>query len=290
MTFNDNADISSGKVSRRGRNTAIGVGGGGGLIGIVLLVVAMLGGPDLTGMLGGTGTQSGPEEQLSCTATEANTDIKCRVQGAAATIGDYWTDKAPDLGIQYVNPGAVVFEGQVETGCGTATTAVGPFFCPPDQTIFIDTAFYDQIRELFGEDAGSLAQIYVIAHEWGHHIQNIAGIMEGKNLQDTGPTSDSVRLELQADCFAGAWAGAASTTKDESGVPYLKTFTNEELADALAAAAAVGDDNIQEKTQGQTNPESWTHGSSEQRQRWFTVGLEQGPESCNTFEVAGSQL
>ncbi len=291
MTFNDNADISSGKVTRRGRNTAIGVGGGGGVIAIIVLLISVFTNTDLSGLLGAGGQgPAGPEEQLNCTAEQANTDIDCRVQGAAATIGDYWTDKAPDLGIEYVNPGTKVFDGQVETGCGTATTAVGPFYCPPDQTIYIDTAFYGQLREQFGEDAGSLAQIYVVAHEWGHHIQNIAGIMDGKNLQDTGPTSDSVRLELQADCFAGAWAGAASTTKDANGVTFLKTFTNEELADALAAAAAVGDDNIQEKTQGQTNPESWTHGSSEQRQRWFTIGMEQGPESCNTFEVAGDQL
>ncbi len=289
MTFNDNADISSGKVTRRGRNTAIGVGGGGGVVAIIVLLISAFTGTDLTGLLG-AGGPAAPEEQLNCTAAEANTDIECRVQGAAATLGDYWTTKAPELGIAYQNPGAKVFSGQVETACGAATTAVGPFYCPPDQTIYIDTAFYDELRAQFGEDAGSLAQIYVIAHEWGHHIQNIAGIMEGKDLQATGPTSDSVRLELQADCFAGSWAGAASTTKDDKGVYYLKTFTNEQLTDALDAAAAVGDDNIQEKTQGQTNPEAWTHGSSEQRQRWFTVGMEQGPESCNTFEVAGPEL
>lgn len=292
MTFNDNADISSGKVSRRGRNTAIGVGGGG-LVAVVLLLISAFTGTDLTGLgsLFDPGTTSqGPEEQLNCTIEEANTDNVCRLQGAAASIGAYWTDKGPDLGVAYVTPGVVSFDGQTNTGCGTASTAVGPFYCPTDQTIYIDTAFYDQLRQQFGEDAGSLAQLYVIAHEWGHHIQNIAGIMDGKDLQDTGPTSDSVRLELQADCFAGAWAGAASTTKDANGVTFLKTFTDEELADALSAAAAVGDDNIQEQTQGQSNPESWTHGSSEQRQRWFTVGLEQGPESCNTFGVSGSEL
>jgi len=292
MTFNDNADISSGKVTRRGRNTAIGVGGGGGVIAIIVLLISAFTGTDLSGLLGADGQgPAGPEEQLNCTVEQANTDIDCRVQGATAAIDAYWVKKAPDLGITYATPSVNIFSGQVQTGCGTASTAVGPFYCPPDQGIYLDTSFYQQLEQQFGASAGSLAQMYVLSHEWGHHIQNISGIMEGKDLQDTGPTSDSVRLELQADCFAGAWAGAASTTTPEGGgTPFLKTFTDAELADALNAAATVGDDNIQEKTQGQTNPEGWTHGSSEQRQRWFTIGLEQGPESCNTFEVAGDQL
>jgi len=289
MTFNDNADISSGKVTRRGRNTAIGVGGGGGVIAIIVLLISAFTGTDLTGLLGGGGP-AGPDEQLNCTAAEANTDIDCRVQGAMAAIDAYWVKKAPDLGITYATPSVDIFSGQVQTGCGLASTAVGPFYCPPDQGIYLDTSFYQQLEQQFGASAGSLAQMYVLSHEWGHHIQNITGVMEGKDLQDTGPTSDSVRLELQADCFAGAWAGAASTTPDQYGVYFLKPFTDAELSDALNAAATVGDDNIQEKTQGQTNPEGWTHGSSEQRQRWFTIGMEQGPESCNTFEVAGDQL
>ena len=289
MTFNDNADISSGRVTRRGRNTAIGVGGGGGVVAIIVLLISAFTDTDLTGLLGGGG-QAGPEEQLNCTVEQANSDIDCRVQGAAAAIDAYWVQKSPDLGISYVTPSVDIFSGQVQTGCGTASTAVGPFYCPPDQGIYLDTTFYQQLEQQFGASAGSLAQMYVMSHEWGHHIQNITGIMEGKDLQATGPTSDSVRLELQADCFAGAWAGAVATTPDENGVYFLKTFTDAELADALNAAATVGDDNIQEKTQGQTNPEGWTHGSSEQRQRWFTIGMEQGPESCNTFEVAGDQL
>lgn len=292
MTFNDNADISSGKVTRRGRNTAIGVGGGGGVIAIIVLLISVFTGTDLSALLGAGGQgPAGPEEQLNCTAEQANTDIDCRVQGATAAIDAYWVKKAPDLGITYATPSVDIFSGQVQTGCGLASTAVGPFYCPPDQGIYLDTSFYQQLEQQFGASAGSLAQMYVMSHEWGHHIQNISGIMEGKDLQDTGPTSDSVRLELQADCFAGAWAGAASTTTPEGGgTPFLKTFTDAELADALNAAATVGDDNIQEKTEGQTNPEGWTHGSSEQRQRWFTIGMEQGPESCNTFEVAGDQL
>ena len=289
MTFNEGADISSGKVSRRGRNGAI-IGGGGGLLGIVALVVVLLGGPDLTGIVGG-GTPSGPDEQLNCTVEQANADVDCRVQAAAASIDKYWTDVAPDLGITYTSPNdTIIFDGQTSTGCGDATTAVGPFYCPPDQTIYLDTAFYAELQNQFGATGGPLAQEYVIAHEWGHHIQNISGIMDGKDLQNTGADSDSVRLELQADCFAGSWAGKVSTTADADGNLFMDPLTKEQIADALNAAAAVGDDNIQETTQGQANPETWTHGSSEQRQKWFNIGYEQGPEGCGTFDVSGAEL
>jgi predicted metalloprotease len=128
--------------------------------------------------------------------------------------------------------------------------------------------------------------MYVLAHEWGHHIQNISGTMAGLDTQTTGPESDGVRLETQADCYAGAWAGEASTVPDDSGTPFLQEITSEQLADALSAAAAVGDDRIQESATGQVNPETWTHGSAEQRQKWFTTGFENGPEACDTF--AGS--
>ena len=150
----------------------------------------------------------------------------------------------------------------------------------------MDTAFYDDLRTRFGSTGGPLAEMYVIAHEWGHHIQNSTGIMDGLDRQATGPTSDSVRLELQADCFAGAWVGAASTITDDDGVVFLDPVTDAQIADALSAASAVGDDRIQESAQGQVTPETWTHGSSDKRQQWFTTGLNGGPNSCNLFEVA----
>jgi predicted metalloprotease len=147
------------------------------------------------------------------------------------------------------------------------------------------------LKSQFGATGGPLAQLYVIAHEWGHHIQNITGIMDNNlNLQETGPTSDSVRLELQADCFAGSWVGAAQTTKDENGVPFLQPVTHAEIADALNAAAAVGDDNIQQSTQGQVDPESFTHGTSAQREKWFTSGLNGGPQACDTFGASAATL
>ena len=291
MTFNDDANIGSGRVSRRGRNTAIGVGGGGGLIGIVVLVVALLGGPNLSGLFEGS-SPAGPAEEVCAggTGADANENIDCRMKGAAASIDAYWTQVSPSVGIEYTPTQIILFTGGVDTGCGQASSAVGPFYCPPDQTIYIDTDFYAELRDRFGASGGPLAEMYVVAHEWGHHIQTITGINSNLDLQDTGPTSDSVRLELQADCFAGAWAGSASTTNDETGTPFLKTFTDQDIADALSAASAVGDDRIQESTQGQVSPESWTHGSSEQRQKWFTQGLEQGPAGCNTFEVSGADL
>jgi len=290
MTFNDDADISGGQVSKRGRNTAIGVGGGGlGLIAIV--IISQLLGVDLTGLVGGTGgttsDSTGAPLSQCTTGSQANADIDCRMKAASASLDTYWSGEVDG----YTSPRPIViFDQSTDTACGGATTAVGPFYCPNDQTIYIDTAFYNELRSQFGASGGPLAQLYVIAHEWGHHIQNITGIMKNLDLQQTGPTSDSVRLELQADCFAGAWVGAAQTTKDENGVPFLQPVTKSEIADALNAAAAVGDDNIQQSTQGQVDPESFTHGTSAQREKWFTSGLNGGPNACDTFGASAGTL
>lgn len=284
MTFNDGANISGGRASRRGRNTGIAVGGGGlGVLAIVILGAVF--GVDLSGLVGGGGTGTTPgtgeeTELAQCdTGSDANTDLDCRVKAAAASLEVYWggtVDGATPTEI-------ALFTDSVGTGCGNATSAVGPFYCPSDQIIYLDTAFFEQLRTQFGSSGGPLAQLYVVGHEWGHHIQNITGTMQGLDLQTTGPTSDGVRLELQADCYAGAWIGAASTTVDESGTTFLKAPTDAEIADALSAASAVGDDSIQEQTQGQVQPETWTHGASEQRQNWFLTGLRSGAGSCDTF-------
>ncbi len=284
MTFNDNARINPGKVSRRGRNTGIAVGGGGGLLVIGLFIASQFLGIDLTGLAGGAGGSQEPDQALTeCTTGEAaNASIDCRIAGAADSLDTYWSAELAN----YRTTGVVLFSGQVNTECGGATSAVGPFYCPPDETIYVDTAFFDDLRNRFGSSGGPLAEMYVIAHEWGHHIQNSTGIMEGLDREASGPSSDAVRLELQADCFAGAWVGAASTIKDDNGVTFLDPVTDAQIADALSAASAVGDDRIQESTQGQVTPETWTHGSSEKRQQWFTTGLNGGAGACNTFEVA----
>lgn len=295
MTFNGDADIRGGRVSKRGRNTAIGVGGGGlGLLAIVL--IGQLFGVDLTGVLGDgsgldAGAGSGGSDQgtalTQCaTGSQANTDIDCRMQAAATSLDAYWSQAVQG----YTQPQLVIFDTSTNTGCGGATTAVGPFYCPTDQTVYIDTAFYGQLKTRFGATGGPLAQLYVVAHEWGHHIQNITGITKGLDLRATGASSDSVRLELQADCFAGAWVGAAQSTKDENGVPFLEPVTTSEIADALDAAASVGDDRIQQATQGQVTPESFTHGTSAQRDHWLSVGLAQGPQACDTFGASAGGL
>jgi uncharacterized protein len=291
MTFNPNADIRGGKTRRRGRTAGIAAGGVG-VGAIAILLVSQLLGVDLTGLVGGGSAgqtsqiQTGDALENCQTGADANANIECRMKGAAASLETYWAQEMPALGGQYSSPQFILFSGQTSTGCGTASSSTGPFYCPPDETVYVDTTFYDELRQRFGASGGPLAEMYVVAHEWGHHIQNIGGIMKAHPSTDTGPASDSVRIELQADCFAGAWAGAASTTKDENGVPFLQPITQDQIRDALDAAAAVGDDRIQRASSGQVQPDTWTHGSSEQRQRWFQQGFTNGVPSCDTFSAS----
>lgn len=286
MTFNPNSDIGGGRVSKRGRNTGIAVGGGLGVI--ALFVISQFLGVDLTGLVGGGAAPETESSLEQCqTGADANENVECRMVGAAASLDAYWSQEGPELGLDYVGPqDFVLFDQATTTGCGSASSATGPFYCPPDQTIYIDVSFYDELRGRFGSSGGPLAEMYVVAHEWGHHIQNLAGILERAQDGQTGPTSNAVRVELQADCFAGAWAANASEVPDESGTPFLQPITDAQIADALSAASAVGDDRIQEATQGQVTPHSFTHGSSEQRQRWFLTGFQQGAGACDTFSAS----
>jgi predicted metalloprotease len=289
MTFNDNAKIDSSKVRRRGRATGIAAGGGGLLV-IGLFIVSQLIGVDVTGLAGlaGGGDTATDEAIDNCqTGADANDDLDCRLAAASDSLDTYWSAQSPAA---YATPGVVLFDQQANTGCGSASSATGPFYCPADQTVYIDPTFYDELRTTYGATGGPLAEMYVIAHEWGHHIQNLSGTMDTLDQQTTGPASDGVRLELQADCFAGAWAGEASTVADSSGTPFLEPLTTDQVAQALSAAAAVGDDRIQEASTGQVNPESWTHGASDQRQKWFTAGFESGPAACDTFAVDAAGL
>ncbi|PRY67413.1 hypothetical protein B0I08_10616 [Glaciihabitans tibetensis] len=297
MTFDDNAKLSGRGVRRSGRRTGLAVGGGG-LVLVAIVLLSQLLGFDLTGLVGGgvdtggSGTSQEGEPLENCeTGADANADVSCRVQGAYDSLDDYWSDAAPELlGISYSSPDARLFTGSVDTGCGAATSAVGPFYCPADQRIYLDTAFYDALRTQFDASGGPLAQLYVVAHEWGHHLQNLSGAFEAADRSDTGPTSDAVRLELQADCYAGAWVGSATSTRDVNGDTLLEPITEAQLSDALNAASAIGDDRIQQQTSGQVSPESWTHGSSEQRQRWFTAGYSDGAAACDTFAASANQL
>lgn len=294
MTFSEGVKIDPGRESggRGGRRGGgIAIGGGGGLIVVLLALVFGFNPGDI---LGGGGTGTGDQAQetdafANCTNAEAaNTDIDCRIIATAESLDALWQQLLPDSGgPAYVQPSLDIFAGSVSTGCGAASSATGPFYCPTDQTAYFDSDFFDLLETQFGANGGPLAQEYVVAHEFGHHIQNQLGLLNRAQQDPQGPESGSVRTELMADCLAGIWAKNASTVPDpDSGRPFLEPLTDQDIADALSAAAAVGDDRIQSSQGGQVNPESFTHGTSEQRQRWFMTGFEQGSvDACNTFET-----
>ncbi|PFG33383.1 KPN_02809 family neutral zinc metallopeptidase [Sanguibacter antarcticus] len=289
MTFRDGGDFDSGRVRKRaGGKGGVAVGGGVAAIAVFLLSQAL--GVDLSGLLGGgTSTESQTETDLDCaTVEDVNTDPECRYQATVDALDAYWSTALPaETGVDYTLPGAVAFTGSVGTACGDATSATGPFYCPPDTTVYVDVDFFAVLRDQFGSSAGALAQEYVVAHEVGHHIEQITGVMSSADRSGTGPESDSVRIELMADCLAGMWVGNAATVPDpDTGQPFLEPITDAQLTDALSAAEAVGDDRIQEASSGQVNPEAWTHGSAEQRQRWFMTGYEGGTfAECNAVEA-----
>jgi uncharacterized protein len=190
------------------------------------------------------------------------------------SVQEYWTGALRG----YEPTPTRFFEGSVSTACGNATSAVGPFYCPADRRIYIDLGFFDELQSRFGASGGPLAQAYVIAHEYGHHVQNLTGTLGRAQSGDTGPQSNAVRVELQADCYAGAWIANAVRTG------LIEDLTRADINDAINAAEAIGDDRIQERIQGRVTPESWTHGSAEQRQSWLVRGIEGGgPNSCDTF-------
>ena len=285
MTFNSNADVSGSGAKRRGPGGGAIAGGVGGLGAIAVILLQIFTGADFSSLLGGLGggsTQAGPETEITeCqTGADANARVDCRLAGGSKSINTYWASQVQD----YREPQLIIVDGSTPTSCGTASNATGPFYCPPEETVYIDPTFFDVLEQQFGDEAGPLAQLYVLAHEYGHHIQQITGIFDRYHSNGTGPYSNGVRSELQADCFAGAWVAGAAQQKDENGVPYLQAPTDAQIDDALAAAAAVGDDHIQAQS-GQVNPESWTHGSSEQRKRWFTEGLQGTWRACDTFSV-----
>ncbi|MCS6580588.1 KPN_02809 family neutral zinc metallopeptidase [Curtobacterium citreum] len=297
MTFNDDSQLRGGKVKRRGRTTAIG-GGAVGVGAIVVFLILQFTGVDVSGIVGGgnglTTIQQGGESVDAApecrTGRDANLRVECRMEGAAESLDAYWTSEARSLGVSYTAPEFFLFQDSTDTSCGQASAATGPFYCPPDRAVFLDTAFYDDLQSQYGSSGGPLAQMYVVAHEWAHHIQQLQGSFANTDRSGTGASSGSVRVELQADCYAGAWVGDAATTKDANGETFFEPITRSQITDALSAASAVGDDSIQERATGRVDPDSFTHGSSEQRQRWFLRGYQQGATSCDTLSIPGSAL
>ena len=243
------------------------------ITGVVLIVGGRLLGIDVLSLFaGGGGAQQG-EVQFS----QAEQEMADFVSVVLADTEDTWHEIFRQAGQRYREPTLVLFTGRVASACGMASAAVGPFYCPGDQKLYIDLSFFQDLKSRHGAP-GDFAQAYVVAHEIGHHIQNITGInrqVSQSGEQSQGADGTSVRVELQADCFAGVWGHSTY----ERGL-----LESGDLEEGLAAAAAVGDDRIQEQATGQVNPETWTHGSSEERSKWFLKGFESGdPQSCDTF-------
>ncbi len=300
MTFNEGTRLDPNRVQRRGRGGSRGgIALGGGIGGIVIVIIALILGidPSLLDLDSGTQGLGGAEAAqddttqqdfaASCTTgADAATDADCRVLAVIESLDAYWTDALPAAGTRHDLPGVVIFDESTSSACGTATSATGPFYCPPDQTMYVDTTFFASLQQ-FGFESGNLAEAYVIAHEYGHHIENELGVFDIADRSGSGANSDSVAVELMADCLAGVWVGHAATTPDpDTGVPFLEPITQDQLDNALAAAASVGDDRIQEAVNGEADPHTFTHGTSEQRTEAFTTGYANGTvASCDAFGV-----
>lgn len=261
-----------------GPGLAIGGLGGVGVI-IVLLLNLFGGGGGLDQIIGQLETPQQPQEQPA--EFQGEDDYEVFASTVLGSTDDTWEAIFTASDLTYAEPTLVLFRDGTSSACGSASSAVGPHYCPLDETIYIDETFFDELVSRFGATGGDVAEAYVIAHEVGHHVQKRTGVMEQVQSaqQQAGSQEEandlSIRLELQADCFAGVWAYSLR----DAGV-----FLPGEIQEAIDAAASVGDDRIQERVQGQVSPETWTHGSSEQRVEWFTKGFESGdPALCDTF-------
>ena len=311
VRFNPKAGLDTSRVTDAGRGSSRGSGlgrrsggrsggglpipgGGKGGIGVIVVVlivfaISQFAGVDVPGTSGSGGLDTGRINDTgryeSCeTGADANRSADCARVAVENSLVDFWAD---ELGSDFEPVQKLVtFTDSVSTGCGGATSEVGPFYCPGDQRIYLDSGFFDEVleKQLGGPDGG-FVEPYVLAHEYGHHISNLTGQFAKVRTQQ-GPQSDAVRLELQADCYSGMWARAATRTEDADGNVLFAELTDRDINLALEAAAAVGDDRIQEKATGQVREETFSHGSAAQRQKWFRIGFDQGSFSaCDTFSA-----
>ncbi|MFO7244161.1 MAG: neutral zinc metallopeptidase [Actinomycetes bacterium] len=302
MSFNEGTRLDPSRIQRRGPGGARGgVAIGGGIGGLLIVLLFMLLGIDPStvgldpGSSGGGGAGSAQDAELQedfatrcATGASANEHADCRVLATIESLDAFWVDALPAAGFRHRLPAVVVFDQATSSGCGQASSATGPFYCPLDQSMYIDTGFFTQLAA-FGYEQGNLAEAYVVAHEYGHHIQNEMGIFDIADRSQTGPDSDTVRVELMADCLAGVWVGHAASVPDpDTGVPFLQPITEEQLQNAIAAAESVGDDRIQQVTSGNVSPHSFTHGTSQQRRDAFVTGYNAGTvAACDMFGVVG---
>ncbi|WP_327038427.1 neutral zinc metallopeptidase [Micromonospora maris] len=300
MELNENARIDTSQIDDRrgsggggGMGIPIPIGGGrGGIVGIVIAVLVALvgGGLGLNAMTGEEGDNAALEQRCE-EAPDALEHLDCRNNLYVNSIQAYWRTALPEaFGEQYRPTRTVFFDRAVNTACGSADSGVGPFYCPGDSLVYIDLSFYEVLSEQLGA-SGEFAQPYVLAHEYGHHVQNLLGTNEQVHRaqqRDPGAANElSVRLELQADCYAGAWAKNATGTADDRGQKIFTSITERDIAEAIDTAEAIGDDAISERANRPVNPDEFTHGSSADRKRWFNRGYESGdPATCDTFSGA----
>jgi uncharacterized protein len=303
MELNENADIDTSQIDdQRGSGGGGGGGGfgglpipigGGGLVGLIITVVLLVaGGYFGVNQLGGGGGSSGDNTSLEQECKDKSTALKkldCRNTLFVNSIQAYWKSAEPEyFGKQYQPAQTSFFSNRVSTGCGAADSGVGPFYCPADDRVYIDLTFYKLLADQLGAP-GEFAQPYVLAHEYGHHIQDLVGTEAAMRRAQSGASSAeknllSVKLELQADCYAGAWAKGATKTTSANGQPIFKSLTAEDVQQGIETAGKIGDDVLQQRGGGTINPAEFTHGTAADRQKWFSQGYNSGdPRSCDTF-------
>jgi predicted metalloprotease len=301
MRFNPKARIDQSQIENRTGGASDGGGFSGGIPGIPGGGGSHLGigGTIIVVILGlifgfnpfsssGTGTDSSTVTSDNCsTGADANATDSCAIDLVTNSVQDYWRTAYPaQTGKEYTVIKTVKFETTTSSACGTANSDMGPFYCPNDQVVYLDSTFFKtMLQGQLHAKGGPFTIGYVVAHEYGHHIEDELGIL-GQIKTAQGPASDSVRVELMADCLAGQWAKFATTTKDAEGNAIISDLTQDDIARAIDSARAVGDDTIEKENGGQVNPESFTHGTSAQRIKWFNIGLDKGTiKACNTFNV-----